>query len=250
MTPPNPVVIVTGGTRGIGRCIVERLHHDGFSVLFTHSNSPEETRALELALADSFAQVKGLQLNVTDPDCPEILFDQAQALGEITGLVNNAGVTGKLGPITRLTDHDLDRVIAINLTATVRLCREAARRWTDTRADTRRAIVNISSVAARTGSPGEYVAYAATKAAIETLSIGLAKELAGSGILVNAVSPGTIDTTIHARAGEPERAFRVAAKIPLQRPGRPEEVANAVAWLMSGESSYVTGSVMNVAGGL
>lgn len=250
MTPQNPVVIVTGGTRGIGRCIVERLHHDGFSVIFTHSSSPEDAGALEQALAGSSAQVKGIQLNVTEPDCAGQLFDQAEAIGEVTGLVNNAGVTGKLGPITGLTDEDLDRVIAINLTATVRLCREAARRWTIRNADIPRSIVNISSVAARTGSPGEYVAYAATKAAVETLSIGLAKELAGSGILVNAVSPGTVNTTIHARAGEPERAFRVAAKIPLQRPGRPEEIANAVAWLMSGESSYMTGSVMNVAGGL
>lgn len=250
MTTQNQVVIVTGGTRGIGKCIVERLHRDGFSVVFTHSSSPKDAQALELSLAGSSARVMGLQLDVTDPGCARVLFDQAETLGEVTGLVNNAGVTGKLGPITALTDQDLERVIAINLKATIGLCREAARRWTNKNTDTPRSIINISSVAARTGSPGEYVAYAATKAAVETLSIGLAKELANSGILVNAVSPGTVDTTIHARAGEPERAFRVAAKIPLQRPGRPQEIANAVAWLMSGESSYVTGSVMNVAGGL
>ena len=111
-------------------------------------------------------------------------------------------------------------------------------------------ITNISSIAARTGSPHEYVTYAATKAALETLSIGLAKELASSNIRVNAVAPGTIDTTIHARAGEPDRAKRVAERIPMGRPGRPEEIADAVSWLMSDNASYVTGSVLHVAGGL
>lgn len=111
-------------------------------------------------------------------------------------------------------------------------------------------IVNITSVAARTGSPGEYVAYAATKAALNTLTVGLARELAPHRIHVNAVSPGTIDTTIHARAGQPDRAARVAERVPMKRPGHPDEIANAVAWLVSGEASYVTGSVIEVTGGL
>ncbi|NLY25983.1 MAG: SDR family oxidoreductase [Alcaligenaceae bacterium] len=250
MSDPHPVVIVTGGSRGIGRCIVERLHNDGFSVLFTHSASPEEAREIEYASTGSSWPVKAIQSDVTDPKAPNHLFNEAEKLGHVVGLVNNAGITGKLGPITELTDNDLNAVIAVNLTATVRLCREAAQRWLASHPTINRSIINISSVAARTGSPGEYVAYAATKAAVETLSIGLAKELAASGIRVNAVSPGTIDTTIHARAGEPGRAFRVASRIPLGRPGRPQEIANAVAWLMSKESSYMTGSIMNVSGGL
>lgn len=250
MTTHKPVVIVTGGTRGIGKCIVERLYNDGFNVLFTHSNSLEDAQALERSLSGSSGLIKGIQLNVTDTTCPSQLFERAQELGEVVGLVNNAGITGKLGSIIDLTDEDLENVISVNLTATIRLCREAARRWSIANTGRQRSIINISSVAARTGSPGEYVTYAAAKAAVETLSIGLAKEFAAFGVFVNAVSPGTVDTTIHARAGEPDRAFRVAERIPLQRPGRPEEIANAVAWLMSSESSYVTGSVMNVAGGL
>lgn len=251
MTKAKSVVIVTGGTRGIGRACVERLHKDGFNVLFTHSNSANDAQELENTLNTMKAnQVKGFQCDVTELDAASRIFSEAEKLGEVIGLVNNAGITGKLGPITRLTDVDLNKVVDVNLTATIRLCREAAVRWSSNSNEIRRSIVNISSVAARTGSPGEYVAYAATKAAVETLSIGLAKELAGVGVLVNAVSPGTIDTTIHARAGEPGRALRVASRIPLGRPGQPEEIANAVAWMLSDDSSYVTGSVMNVAGGL
>lgn len=247
---PSPIVIVTGGSRGIGRCIVERLQHDGFGVLFTHSSSDAEARELETALANGGPVVRALRADVADTGSAKRVFDAAEALGEVIGLVNNAGITGRLGPITQLDDAQLDQVLAVNLAGPIRLCREAARRWSGRDNAGRARIINISSVAARTGSPNEYVAYAATKAGLETLSIGLARELAPAGILISAVSPGTVDTGIHARAGEPGRAQRVAARIPLGRPGQPEEIANAVAWLMSPEATYVTGTVINVAGGL
>lgn len=243
-----PVAIVTGGSRGIGRSIVERLHRDGYAVVFTHSGSEGEAAALQRALDHDGQACRGMRIDVATPEAAPRIFDAAQALGRVAALVNNAGVTGHIGPIHALADDELDRVVAVNLLGPVRLCREAARRWTGNAYP--RGIVNISSVAARTGSPGEYVAYAATKAALETLTRGLAQELAPAGIRVNAVSPGTIDTTIHARAGQPDRAWRVAGRVPLQRPGRPEEIASAVAWLLSDEASYATGSVVEVTGGL
>ncbi len=242
------VIIVTGGTRGIGKCIVERLHNDGYAVLFTHSNSDASAKELANALHLPDHPCVGLKANATASGIEKAIFDNAEMLGDVVGVVNNAGITGKISKLASLDDESLSKIVAVNLVAPIRLCREAARRW-DNRSG-RSSIVNISSVAARTGSPNEYVAYAATKAAIETLSIGLAKELASKQIHVNAVSPGTVDTDIHALAGEPGRAQRVAKSIPMGRPGRPEEIADAVAWLISDQATYVTGTVINVAGGL
>lgn len=243
-------VIVTGGSRGIGRQIVERLVRDGHGVVFTHSGSDHEAAGVERACGTD-APVRGVRIDVTDVDAPTRLFDLAETHGPVTALVNNAGVTGPLGPLTALDDDALRRTVEVNVVAAARLCREAARRWhTRSEAHARRDIVNVSSVAARTGSPGEYVVYAATKAALDTLTVGLAKELGPSGIHVNSVRAGTTNTTIHARAGDADRPRRVAQHVPVGRVAEPDEIAAAVVWLLSADAGYVTGAVLDVAGGL
>ncbi len=175
------------------------------------------------------------------------LFDTVEErLGPVTGLVNNAGVTGPLGRLADADPADLRRVVEVDLLGTLLCSRRAARAMT---ARGTGVIVNVSSAAATLGSPGDYVHYAATKAAVDALTVGLAKELGPDGIRVNAVAPGIIDTEMHAAMGDPDRAKRASAAIPLRRPGLAEEVAAAIAWLMSPEASYATGAVLRVSGG-
>ncbi len=248
LEPRESVIIVTGGSRGIGAEIVRILHAQGHPVLFTHASADQEGPRLAETLNRSGPACRALQMDVTQGDAPERIFDAAQAMGYVTGLVNNAGITGPLGRLSALADRDLERILAVNLQAPIRLCRQAALRWTGR--PHRSHIVNISSIAARLGAPEEYVAYAASKGGLESFSVGLAKELATENIHVNVVAPGTVHTSIHARAGEAGRPERVAARIPLKRAGQAEEIAQAVAWLLSGQASYVTGTVLTVSGGL
>ncbi|MFD0784788.1 SDR family oxidoreductase, partial [Micromonospora azadirachtae] len=183
--------------------------------------------------------------DTADPDQVTALFDAAAELGEITGLVNNAGVTSPIGPFVDLDPADLRRVVDVNLIGYVLCAQQAARRMS-----AGAAIVNVSSAAATLGSPNEYIHYAAVKAATDTLTLGLAKELAARGIRVNGVAPGIIRTDIHAVSGVPDRAERAAGRVPLGRAGEPDEVATAIAWLLGPEASYTTGTVLRVAGGL
>ena len=183
----------------------------------------------------------------TSPACS---IRSSTALGPLTALVNNAGTTGR---ITRFADLDLAtlrRTVDVNLIGSLLCAQAAVRRFSTARGGEGGVIVNLSSVAAATGSPGEYVHYAATKAAIEAFTRGLAREVASEGIRVNAVAPGTVQTGIHAAGGDPERPARVAARIPLGRVGAPEEIAAAILWLLSDAAAYVTGSILTIAGGL
>lgn len=244
------VALVTGGSRGIGRAIVQRLAHRGHAVVFTYTSDEAGAARTAAEASQGEVEVRALRCDVTDVDAPLRMLAAAEDLGDLVILVNNAGVTGPIGPLRTATDATFSRVLDVNLTATLRVCREVVGRWdaSETRRD--RSIVNVTSIAARTGAPGEYVWYAASKAGVEALTVGLAREVAAAGIRVNAVSPGTTVTTIHERAGRPDRAAEVGARTPLGRPATPDEIAAAVEWLTTSEAGYVTGTVLDVAGGV
>ncbi|MBQ0905916.1 SDR family NAD(P)-dependent oxidoreductase [Micromonospora sp. U21] len=241
----TPVTVITGGGRGIGAATARRLAQAGHHIALCYRRDQAAAGAVLADLQATGAQAIAVRADTTDPDQVGALFDAAAQLGPLTGLVNNAGVTSPIGPFTELRVDDLRRVVDVNLVGYVLCAQQAARRLTDGGA-----IVNVSSAAATLGSPGEYVHYAAVKAATDTLTIGLAKELAPRGIRVNAVAPGVVRTDIHAVSGVPDRADTAAGRIPLGRAGEPDEIAAAIAWLLGPDASYATGTVLRVSGGL
>ncbi|WP_055528686.1 SDR family oxidoreductase [Streptomyces graminilatus] len=242
-----PVTVVTGGSRGIGAAVCLRLAADGHDVAVGYVRDAQAAEAVAAGVRETGARCLTVQVDTSvEADVDRLFATVEERLGPVTGLVNNAAVTGPLG---RLADADTDvlrRVVDVNLLGTLLCSRRAARSMT---ARGTGVIVNVSSGAATLGSPGEYVHYAATKAAVDALTVGLAKELGPDGIRVNAVAPGVIDTEMHAAMGDPDRAERMSATVPLRRAGLAEEVAAAIAWLMSAEASYTTGAVLRVAGG-
>ncbi|MFJ3835666.1 SDR family NAD(P)-dependent oxidoreductase [Streptomyces sp. NPDC090054] len=243
----RPVTVVTGGSRGIGAATCLRLAGEGHDLVlgYARDEAAAETTADRVRAAG--ARCVTVRGDVSEECAVERLFDIAGAeLGAVTGLVNNAGVTGPLGRLVDARTEDLRRVVEVNLIGYLLCCRRAAR---DMAAGGGGAIVNVSSAAATLGSPGDYVHYAATKAAVDALTIGLSKELGPDLIRVNGVSPGIVETDMHAAMGDPDRPARAAAGIPLGRAGRPEEIAGAIAWLLSEDASYTTGAVLRVAGG-
>lgn len=243
------MVLVTGGSRGIGAETVRLLAGAGYDVCFTYATRADAAEAVAGEVRVQGRQAACVQADVGDPGAAEdVLRRIPKHLPPLVGLVNNAGITGPLGPFKDVSVQTMKSVLDVNVLGTMLFCQAVVRQWL---AQGRKgSIVNVSSIAAVTGSPGEYVHYAGSKAAVEAFTVGLARELGPAGIRVNCVSPGTALTEIHAAAGEPNRPQRVAERIPMRRPAEAREIAEAVVWLLSGRASYVTGSVLKVAGGL
>ncbi len=245
----NSVLLVTGGNRGIGAATARLAARAGHAVCLSYRSHAEEAAAVVAEIRAAGGEAIAVAADVTVEAEVSRLFEQADALGPLRALVNNAGM---LEPQARVAEMDaarLTRVFAVNVIGSFLCAREAVRRMSTRQGGASGAIVNVSSAAARLGSPGEYVDYAASKGAIDTFTIGLAKEVAAEGIRVNAVRPGVIHTAIHASGGEPGRVERVQAAVPMQRGGQPDEVAQAIIWLLSDAASYCTGSLLDISGG-
>ena len=249
-TTPSRTVLITGASRGIGAAAAIACARQGWDVAV---NCARDTAAAEAVAA----QVRALgrraivvAADVADEAAVLAMFARIDAeLGALAGLVNNAGIVDVQARVDELSVARLQRMFAINVIGSFVCAREAVKRMSTVHGGAGGAIVNLSSVAARLGSPGLYVDYAASKGAIDTFTIGLAREVAAEGIRVNAVRPGIIDTDIHASGGQPGRAQAAAALIPMQRPGSADEVAAAVVWLLSDEARYTTGAIVDVSGG-
>ncbi|MBL1100627.1 SDR family oxidoreductase [Streptomyces coffeae] len=247
----DQVTVVTGGSRGIGAAVAVRLARTGHHIAIGYERARDAAERSAAAVRAEGVSAVVVQLDTSVEDQVEALFDIARKeLGPITGLVNNAGITGPLGRFTETSPEVMRRVVDVNVTGALLCARRAAREMSTRLGGQGGAIVNISSGAATTGSPGEYVHYAAGKAAVDTMTVGLSKELAGEGIRVNSVQPGMTLTDIHAQMGDPERPWKGAGRVPMGRPGEPEEIAGAVAWLLSPDASYTTGAILRVAGGM
>jgi NAD(P)-dependent dehydrogenase (short-subunit alcohol dehydrogenase family) len=247
----TPVTVITGGGRGIGAATAVHLAELGHDVVVNFRSNHESATQIVRAAEAAGARALAVQADVASEDDVERLFATAAAsFGPITGLVNNAGATIHIGDLAETPVATIREVLDVNLLGAILCSRCAAQVMSINRGGGGGAIVNVSSAAATIGSPHEYVHYAAAKAGIDALTIGLAKELAGDGIRVNAVAPGIVRTGIHAGAGDPDRPDRLAGRLPLGRPGDPHEIAAAIAWLLGADASYVTGAVLRVAGGL
>lgn len=244
------VMIVTGGGRGIGAATASLAAGRGYSVCVNYRQNRDAAEALVRDIRDSGGEAIAVPADVASESEVVRLFQEVDAqLGSVTALVNNAGILERQMRVEEMDSGRLTRILTTNVTGSFLCAREAVRRMSTRNGGRGGAIVNVSSAASRLGSAGEYVDYAASKGAIDTLTIGLSREVAAEGIRVNAVRPAFIHTDIHAAGGEPDRIERLRSSIPLQRGGQPEEVAQAILWLLSDEASYVTGAFIDLAGG-
>jgi len=243
------VVVVTGGGRGIGAATARLAAERGYAVCVNFVSNRAAADKVVAGIAAAGGRAIAVQGDVAREADVKRIFDAAAALGPVTALVNNAGILERQGRLDEMEAARFERVFATNITGAFLCAREAVRRMSTRHGGQGGAIVNVSSMASRLGSPGEYVDYAASKGAIDTLTTGLAREVAEEGIRVNAVRPGVIRTEIHASGGEPGRVERVKGGVPMKRGGEPEEVARAILWLLSDEASYSTGTFIDVSGG-
>ena len=246
----QPVLLVTGGSRGIGAATCELAAAQGWAVAINYAQRADAAEGLAERIRSQGGQALALQADVADEAQVLALFAAIdQRLGRLTGLVNNAGVVDVKARLDEMDMARWRRMFDINVLGSLLCAREAVRRMSTRHGGTGGAIVNVSSAASRIGSPGQYVDYAAAKGAIDTFTLGLAKEVASEGIRVNAVRPGLIDTEIHASGGLPDRVRDLAHQVPMQRGGCAEEVAQAIVWLLGPQASYTTMSLVDVSGG-
>jgi NAD(P)-dependent dehydrogenase (short-subunit alcohol dehydrogenase family) len=244
------VLIVTGGSRGIGAATARLAAQQGYAVCLSYRNNRHAADEVVAAIIATGGVAMAVKADVAVEQDVVRLFEQVDAsLGRVTALVNNAGILEKQSRVEDMDAARVSRIFATNVIGSFVCAREAIRRMSTKHGGAGGAIVNLSSRASRLGAPNEYVDYAASKGAIDTFTVGLAKELAAEGIRVNAVSPGIIHTDIHASGGDPDRVERMKDVVPMKRGGTAEEVARAVLWLLSADSSYTTGASMDVAGG-
>jgi NAD(P)-dependent dehydrogenase (short-subunit alcohol dehydrogenase family) len=244
------VLLVTGGSRGIGASICRKAAAANWRVMINYVSNANAARTL----ADEIRESRGIAEIVqgdtgTEEGIAAIFAAVDQTFGRLDGFVNNAGVVDLYSRVEDYTRERLERMFAINSIGAIRCAAEAVRRMSTKNGGEGGSIVNISSMAAVIGSPGQYVDYAASKGAIDTFTVGLSKEVAAEGIRVNAIRPGIIETDIHASGGHPERVAEIAPSVPMQRPGHPDDIADAALFLLSEQASYMTGAILNVSGG-
>ncbi|MDX1422765.1 MAG: SDR family oxidoreductase [Kiloniellales bacterium] len=244
------VLIVTGASRGIGAATARLAAARGYAVAVNYRRDRAGAEAVAAEIGAEGGRAVALEADVADEAQVERLFEAAEAaLGRVTALVNNAGFTGRVGRLDAVAAETVRRVVEVNVLGTMWCCRAAVRRMARRHGGAGGAIVNLSSGAATIGSPGVYVWYAAAKGAVDSFTLGLAREVAGDGIRVNAVAPGFVNTGIHADSGMPDRLSEEAPREPLGRAAEPEEIAEPILWLLSPAASFTTGAVLRVAGG-
>jgi NAD(P)-dependent dehydrogenase (short-subunit alcohol dehydrogenase family) len=243
-------LVITGASRGIGAATARLAASNGYAVAvnFATARAEAEAVARDIVLAGGIARAIGGDVS-READVLALFAEAHETLGPIVGLVNNAGVTGGSARVVEVSADQLERTLAVNVIGSFLCAREAVRRMAHSRGGVGGAIVNVSSIAARLGGAGEWVHYAASKGAIDSFTRGLAIEVAADGIRVNAVSPGLIETDIHATSSIPDRLATLAPTVPMRRAGTPEEVAETILWLLSENASYVSGTIVDVGGG-